>query len=74
MTAVPQSGPITRRPFSLPSFFKRISSSIETLSLKRKTCNPLARASLASLAAYSPGTDIAAIPASPAAAASDRVA
>jgi hypothetical protein len=57
-----------------PDFFRRTSSSTETLSLNKKTCKPLARASPASLAAYSPGTDIAAIPAPPTEAASDRVA
>ncbi len=49
--AVPQSGPITSSPLRAPSRFSSISSSIETLSLNRKTCMPRFRAFSASAVA-----------------------
>ena len=58
--AVPQSGPIISNPFFSARSLSSISSSIGTLSLKRKTCNPLLRALIASKAANGPGTDITA--------------
>ena len=56
--AVPQSGPIRKRPSSLAYNFNSRSSSRLTLSLKTMVFKPFFRAFLASAAAYSPGTDI----------------
>ncbi len=55
--AVPQSGPIRRRPLRTASCLRAISSSIETLSEKTMTCMSALRAFRASYAAYSPGTE-----------------
>jgi len=60
MIAVPQSGPITRRPRSRASRLSAISSSIGTLSEKIITLRPNASALRASAAAKCPGTEISA--------------
>ena len=57
MIAVPQSGPMTRRPFFAARRLTACSSASGTLSLKRKTCRPRFSAFSASAAAYGPGTD-----------------
>ena len=57
MIAVPQSGPMTRRPFFAARRFTACSSASGTLSLKRKTWRPRFSAFIASAAAYGPGTD-----------------
>ena len=55
MIAVPQSGPISRRPRASASRLSATSSSIATLSEKIITCMPSASALRASRAACSPG-------------------
>ena len=60
MIAVPQSGPMTRRPFALPMVLRAISSSRLTLSLKIMAWRPCRSALRASAAAKSPGTEISA--------------
>ena len=60
MMAVPQSAPIISRPCFAAYFFRAISSSMGTLSLKSRTCNPLRSASHASAAAYCPATEMTA--------------
>ena len=57
-TAVPQSGPIMKRPRFLAYCFRLTSSSMGTLSLNISTWRPKSRAFLASRAAYSPGTEM----------------
>ncbi len=52
---VPQSGPIISKPFSCANFFKRTSSSIDTLSVKENTCKSFFKARSISGAPYSPG-------------------
>ena len=56
--AVPQSGPMTKRPFSRANCLSSNSSSRDTLLLKIKTLSPFLRAFDASLLAYTPGTEI----------------
>ena len=56
-TAVPQSGPITRRPRSAAIRLSATSWSTGTLSLKSITSRPASRASTASTRALAPGTD-----------------
>ena len=60
MIAVPQSGPISRRPLLMARALRRFSCSTGTLSLKRKTCIPHRRACSASSQACSPATEITA--------------
>ena len=48
---VPQSGPITKRPFSCANSFRRTSSSLGTLSENMNTCKSLRSAFSASIAA-----------------------
>ncbi len=60
ITAVPQSGPITRSCLRSASVFSARSCSSGTLSLKRKTCRPRRNAFSASAPAYGPGTEICA--------------
>ena len=60
MIAVPQSGPITSRPFFEARRLTACSSASGTLSLKRKTCRPRLSAFSVSAAAYGPGTEICA--------------
>ena len=57
ITAVPQSGPIIRRPFWRASAFSATSSSIATLSENSITLSPRSSARRASRAAKSPGTE-----------------
>ena len=72
-TAVPQSGPITRTPRAPAASLRATSSSSATLSLKIITLRPAAIASIASVAACSPGTEINARFAAPAVMAPPRV-
>ena len=58
MIAVPQSGPITSRPFSWASVFSASSSSTDTLSEKIMTCLPAFSALRASRAAKAPLTEM----------------
>lgn len=58
--AVPQSGPITSRPFSAASVLRRTSSSTLTPLLKTMTSRPASSARRASRAAKAPGTDTSA--------------
>ena len=60
MIAVPQSGPIRRRPLLMARVLRRFSCSSGTLSLKRKTCKPHRSACSASSQACSPATEITA--------------
>ena len=61
--AVPQSGPITSRPWAWASCLMASSCSSETLSENRNTSKPALIALSASAAAYAPGTEICARPA-----------
>jgi len=56
--AVPQSGPIIKRPFFRAFCFKESSSSMLTLSEKSKICSPFSSAFSASAAAYFPAMEI----------------
>ncbi|MGY4419727.1 hypothetical protein ACVWY2_002152 [Bradyrhizobium sp. JR6.1] len=60
ITAVPQSGPIIRRPAARACCLSDNSSSRDTLSLNIRTCRPRLSALRASAAANSPGTEISA--------------
>src|SRR5699024_781046 len=57
ITPVPLSGPIHNKPFSLAFSFIFNSSSTSTLSLNINTFKSSSKALLATLAAYTPGTD-----------------
>ena len=63
ITAVPQSGPRTSSPRSAATSFSRTSCSTGTLSEKTITSHPASRASIASVNACRPGTEINASPA-----------
>ena len=56
-TAVPQSGPMTRRPRAVAVVLSATSWSMGTLSLKTMTSWPASSASIASTNALAPGTD-----------------
>ena len=58
MMAVPQSGPIMRRPFSIAFFFSSISSSMVMLSEKSMTLSPRLMALRTSSLAMGPGREI----------------
>ena len=54
---VPQSGPMSRSPFSRAFLLRRASSSRGTLSVNENTCRPISSARSSSGAAYSPGME-----------------